>query len=375
MGSEDIDYVKAMNKVSMSGFSIKGDLKIYKRLVFAFVAIAGLSFSYTMLIAQPASNKKAKVATLAAAKEINTEQHQKTELSVPTSYTTISANSSQDLINKLQEHHLWKNPLPTAIPAVILDRYPKGLNDLEVKEKKKAFLHSLLPIALTALSEVAEERRQLLNILDKFTTKPVRFKAAEGSKDPDWMKPLDSDEKKIIAKLTKKYRTTSVSGLLSRINTVPVSLILAQGAIESSWGSSRFANKGNNLFGIWTWGKVGMVPAKREEGKNHLVATYDSLLDSVRAYVLMLNRVKAYTQLRTIRKRSNDPVALAAGLLNYSERGGVYVSDIGRIIDFNNLRDFDAFTVVSSSVKTAKAEQPIVTEAGVASGLGKLFSN
>ena len=117
-----------------------------------------------------------------------------------------------------------------------------------------------------------------------------------------------------------------------------------------------------------------MVPANREEGKKHLVATYDSLLDSVRAYVLMLNRVKAYTQLRTIRKRSSDPVALAAGLLNYSERGGVYVSDIGRIIEYNNLRDFDSLTLSAASVKTARVE-PIISKAGVASGLGKLFSN
>ncbi|MDH3359633.1 MAG: glucosaminidase domain-containing protein, partial [Desulfobulbaceae bacterium] len=346
MGSRNIDYVKVMNNISISGFSAKGDLKIYKRLVIACFALAAISFPYTMLTAQPKINKLQKVAAATDTKVIISEQPKKPELSAPKSYTTIYAKSSKELINKLQKHHLWKSPLSTEIPAVILDSYPAGLNDLTVPEKKKAFLHSLLPIALTALAEVADERRQLLDILDKYPAQPKRFATEEDDNSPNWKKPLSSRETKFIKKLTKKYRTTSVTGLLSRVNTVPISLILAQGAIESSWGSSRFAHKGNNLFGIWTWGKQGMVPAQREEGKNHLVASYDSLLDSVRAYILMLNRVKAYTQLRAIRKKTSDPVAMAAGLLNYSERGGVYVSDIGRIIDYNNLRDFDSFTVV-----------------------------
>ena len=30
-------------------------------------------------------------------------------------------------------------------------------------------------------------------------------------------------------------------------------LIIAQAVIETGWGKSRFANEGNNLFGIRTW--------------------------------------------------------------------------------------------------------------------------
>ncbi len=374
MGSRDIDYEKAMNNACQSGFSPRSDLKLYKKLVMACFALAILMFSYTLLIAQPTPAKPAQVVAVVVGDEGAPQQQKKPELFVPESIETIAVDSSKDLINKLRAHNLWLNPLPAEIPAVILDRYPAGINKLEVKDKKKAFLHSLLPIALVALAEVAEERRQLVQILSKFATQPARFDVAKDSKTAPWMKPLNSRERKFITHLTAKYRTTSVSGLLSRVNTVPPSLILAQGAIESSWGSSRFANKGNNLFGIWTWGGKGMLPAKREEGKKHLVATYDSLLDSVRAYILMLNRVKAYTQLRTIRQRSSDPVALAAGLLNYSERGGVYVSDIGRIIEYNNLRDFDNLSLVSSPVKTARSES-VISRAGVASGLGKLFSN
>lgn len=361
MDSREIDYVKAMSKACQTGFSAGGDLKIYKRLVMACFAIAVLMFSYTILIAQPNSDKPLQT-TAAAAKNPVAEQKTRPELFVPESYVPLSVKSSQELIKTLQAYDLWEDPLPTAIPPVILQRYPQGINKLTVKDKKKAFLHSLLPIALVALSEVAEERRQLQHVLTKFATVPERFTAEQDGKKALWQKELSSSERKFITKLTEKYRTTSVSGLLSRVRTVPVSLILAQGAIESSWGSSRFANKGNNLFGIWTWGGKGMLPAKREEGKNHLVASYDSLLDSVRAYILMLNRVKAYTQLRTIRRRSTDPVALAAGLLNYSERGGVYVSDIGRIIEYNNLRDFDTLALATSSMKAARTASVVTKD-------------
>lgn len=373
MGLPDIDYVKAMDAACRSCFSANDNLKKHKRLFLAFFAVSLVMFTFSVFSLLQSSNKTtSEIISKNEAKRV--EHPQLNKILYKGAYTHISASSGTDLVNKLQEHNLWEQPLPDQVPAIILDRYPREINKLPLDEKKKAFLHSLLPIALTALSEVAEERRQLLMILDKFTTSPAWFNTDKTNPPPAWFKPLTSSEIKFIEKLAEKYRTTSVSGLLSRVNTVPPSLILAQGAIESSWGGSRFASKGNNLFGIWTWGNVGMVPAARDDGKKHLLATYDSLLDSVRAYILMLNRVNAYTQLRTIRKRSNDPVALAAGLLNYSERGGVYVSDIGRIIEYNNLRDFDNLTLVSASVKTARAES-IVTRAGFAAGLGNLFSN
>ena len=374
MGSRDIDYVKAMSNVCQSGFSTKAGVKMYPRLVMGYFVLAVLLFSYSMITSQPVHKSRTRVNTSSSVKETPHQQHLQAELVIPESYKVITAETGKDLIRQLEKHNLWDNPLPSSVPAIILERYPKGLNQLTTDDKKKVFLHSLLPIALMALSEVADERRQLIEILEKYQKRPVRFESEEDGKKSAWMKQLSAREKRFMLALTKKYRTTLTTGLLSRVNTVPVSLILAQGAIESSWGSSRFAHKGNNLFGIWTWGEKGMVPQKREEGKNHLVATYDSLLDSVRAYVLMLNRLNAYKQLRTIRKRSNDPVALAAGLLNYSERGGVYVSDIGRIIDYNNLRDFDSYTVVDASVKAAKTETN-TAQNQIASGTGKLFSN
>ena len=46
-------------------------------------------------------------------------------------------------------------------------------------------------------------------------------------------------------------------------------MVLAQSAIESGWGSSRFAKEGNALFGEWTWNNnIGLKP------KGNLSANY-----------------------------------------------------------------------------------------------------
>ena len=41
-------------------------------------------------------------------------------------------------------------------------------------------------------------------------------------------------------------------------------MILAQAIIESGWGSSRFAQQGNALFGEWTWKNHTGIKTQRE---------------------------------------------------------------------------------------------------------------
>lgn len=85
-----------------------------------------------------------------------------------------------------------------------------------------------------------------------------------------------------------------------------------------------------------------MIPTRRDEGKTHKVKVYDSVLDSVRAYHLTLNRLDPYNQFRQLRKHSDDPLVLAEGLTLYSERGEEYVEDIKKVILSNNLQQYDS---------------------------------
>lgn len=247
-------------------------------------------------------------------------------------------HSADGLMVQLKAHSLWKLPADNRVPLVIFSNYPNNLDSLDVETKKKAFLHALLPSALVARAEVARERTALEEILARFKDPgDLNF----DDNQTDWQSRLTQPEIEFINHLADKYRSPKARDLLVRVDTFPVSLILAQAALESSWGSSRFAEKGNNIFGMWTWGKKGLVPADRGDDKNHKVAVYNTILGSVRAYLLTLNRLPAYRQLRLLRQETRDPLTLAEGLDHYSERGMDYVTELRQIIRYNQLERYD----------------------------------
>lgn len=257
----------------------------------------------------------------------------------PKQYPSIHVDTGVELVEELKNLGLWEITPEEEIPPVLVNSYPSDLRNLQPIIRKKAFLHSLLPVAMVALSEIEGEREAFTMILDKINDPQLEILFTDGR--AKWQTPLSKSEIFFLRYLTKKYRSFQISKLRNRVNTVPVSLVLAQGAIESSWGGSRFVSEGNSLFGIWTWGKYGMIPRRREIGKRHKVAAYDSILDSVRAYLLMLNRVSAYRRFRAIRQQTMDSLALAEGLLYYSERRKNYISDITNVIESNHLKKYD----------------------------------
>ena len=135
--------------------------------------------------------------------------------------------------------------------------------------------------------------------------------------------------------------------LLKRIDVVPESLVLAQAAIESAWGTSRFAREGNAFFGERTYDPEtpGITP-KRASGFK--VKSFPSALMSVRSYMRTLNTHKAYAALRDHRAaRARDGESpsgseLASHMEKYSEIGDAYVARILSTIDTNRLEGFDA---------------------------------
>ena len=250
------------------------------------------------------------------------------------------------LIKKLKQYGLWKIQPAQEVPRFFIDSYPNDLYAIEdIPTKKKVFLNSLLPHALFVRQEALYKRNRLESILSKIECSPadIDFDSALSQEGVcSWSDFLDEDEVSFIQRLCSNYRTTSAESLLERVDAVPTSIILAQGALESSWGSSRFAREGNSVFGMWTWKTPGIVPARRDEGKTHKVKAYDNILDSVRAYHLTLNRLDPYKQFRQLRRQTDDPLILAEGLTLYSERGEEYVEEIKNIILANDLQKYDS---------------------------------
>lgn len=160
----------------------------------------------------------------------------------------------------------------------------------------------------------------------------------------------DQFSKLQMKKLAKKYHLKHADKklLLDMVDTIPASLVLAQAAIESNWGRSRFAKRWNNYFGIWCFSKgCGIVPENRNKGAKHEVMSFASTNKSVEYYLLNLNRNHHYKLLRQIRahKRKHNlkltGKSLSEGLNKYSATGYEYIELIQSIIKQNNLIRFD----------------------------------
>lgn len=165
---------------------------------------------------------------------------------------------------------------------------------------------------------------------------------------------LPPEERQWLADLARDYRlepegkgpSKLIAGLLRRVDVIPASLVLVQAAKESGWGTSRFAQQGNNLFGQWCFSTgCGIVPARREPGKSHEVERFPTVRASVRSYLRNLNTHRRYEELREIRARLREAevaltgIALAEGLRAYAENGDQYVPEVRAMIRANNLEE------------------------------------
>ncbi len=205
------------------------------------------------------------------------------------------------------------------------------------KKKKDMFIKIVLPLIVKENNKIRIDRKRLFAILSKNSNTDI--------------------ENKWLEKKYKQYgvRQNDLSTLKIRMDEVPVSLAIAQAAKETGWGTSRFALKGNALFGQWTWSGDGLKPKNAEKGEEHKVMKFHSLQLSVRAYLRNLNTHSSYKNLRKARtefRNRNKPIdslILSNHLDKYAETGTEYVEVIQKIITQNNLKDFDEARLLPSS--------------------------
>ncbi|GAA6185923.1 MULTISPECIES: glucosaminidase domain-containing protein [Alteromonadaceae] len=219
------------------------------------------------------------------------------------------------------------------IAPYVEQKMPNFAKIQSITERKKAFFDYLLP-AIHHHNKVIIQKRDFLNEIKNAIEQQLPFSYLQ-------QKRLDS--------LVKEYRVdpdddlnSIVDRLMRRIDIIPVELVLMQAANESAWGTSRFAQKGYNFFGLWCFRKgCGFVPKRRNEDAAHEVAKFKSLDHAVSTYFRNLNRHDAYKELRAIRLslRENDKQItaekLAKGLKSYSQRGDEYIEELINMIRFN----------------------------------------
>jgi len=105
------------------------------------------------------------------------------------------------------------------------------------------------------------------------------------------------------------------------IYPVNFEVLLAQAALESGWGNSRFALEGKNLFGIRTYNltEPHMLPSNNP--KKWGVRVYMHECDSVQHYIDIINNGSAYKEYRKLRDNGVEDSLL------YVETLGAYASD------------------------------------------------
>jgi Bax protein len=225
------------------------------------------------------------------------------------------------------------------VPRIIVTDIPTGMADLDDRDDRKAlFVKTLLPLILLANEAISHDRARLLQLREAHA-------AGRG---------LSHSDTAWLAMLSKRYGVEEkgdflFQALVLRVDAAPVSLVLAQAAEESGWGTSRFAQSGNALFGQMTFDErqTGIVPRNRKPGESHRFRSFTDPKASVESYIHNLNTNKAYLPFRKLRAAQRgkdkplDGLYLAAGLASYSERGDDYVQSIKALIRHNDLQDFD----------------------------------
>ena len=220
-----------------------------------------------------------------------------------------------------------------AVPPYKVDRVPADLGSKDGNERKMLFITAILPVILEVNQRVLADREQLIYLRAKLTSTPHMLTAIERI----WLDDI-----------ADRYDTPpdKIDELVRRVDIVPPSMAIAQGGVESGWGTSFAARTGNALYGqIQATGRHSVsVPWKPGAG---MPQPFTDVGQSTDAYVANLNTHPAYAGFRNeraaMRDRGEDPdgFRLIGSLLRYSERGQDYVQFVRQIMRENDLRDFD----------------------------------
>jgi len=300
------------------------------RLDFYFVLLTTILFALGLLVP---SDKNLDIL-LFKDKWLN-KTYQKKDYHLPNSKI-----NSNDFILEWSKKILSKVEKNEPIPREYFSHIPHNLTEIDSLNKKNIFISILLPIALRGNEIILEEKQSIKKIsTSKKNIDELEFFAKKYK--------VQNYKNINFANLNSSQISQIKSQLLIKVDTIPISMILAQAIVESGWGSSRFAREGNALFGEWTWQKgMGIKPEENLDA-NFAVKSFSDISSSLNSYLLNLNRHSAYKALRNYRFenfKDGKPInglEAANFLSGYAEIGYKYVTKIREMIKANKLYRYD----------------------------------
>ncbi len=311
--------------------------KIYYLIIFlfTFTILTSLIFSHSIYLKHNVSDRQ---------DFINMPVEEKYKKKINQNDFSINKILTSEILIERLDHQLFDIEYikkSKKVPDVIIAKFPDDFKNIySSKLRKNLFIKVALPIIVKENEKLVSQNIEIEKLKNKFNF-------------------LKRSEALWLRKKMEEYEVNdqSIGELLMRIDAIPVSIALSQAAVESGWGTSRFASEGNALFGQYVWGEgKGIVPEERSESEIHEIKSFKNLKSSVSSYMKNLNSNFHYNEFRLNRfvMRKNgikiDGIELVEYLYNYSTDKD-YLEKIKLIIKSNDLDDFDDVRIDKFSIQ------------------------
>ena len=257
----------------------------------------------------------------------------------------ISEELSDKIIVKIKVKPINPNIISKIENKLLLDNIT-NLSDIDydhLNKNKRDFVKTVLPIIIKENQNILITRNFVINLRDKLqSTKSLTNNE---------IRKLNNIAKKYNIKYSNKHKLDLAEEILKNVDIIPNSIALAQAAIESGWGKSRFATQYNALFGEYTYdADKGVIPLQRDYGAKHLIKAFNSYDNSVSSYFNNINSHHAYKDFRAVRnvmrfKNNFSNINLLINNLDSYAEDDNYVNILENVIEKNNFSKFDLKTI------------------------------
>jgi len=226
----------------------------------------------------------------------------------------IAPNNSEDIIeinSKKVEPVLYTNSIP--------------LSSLTTAQKKQKFIDMMIPSILVAKHQMRQDKERVASLIIKHD--------------------ISIEDEKWLEEKRKEFHALDNYELHDKMESHPTSIVIAQAIIESGWGTSKFFQKANNVFGIWSFSDEDKrMAASKKRGKRTIyLKKYKSMEESIYDYFVTLARKDTYKLFQQKKLITQDPYQLVNYLIKYSERGEKYTKDLKDMIRKNRLSAYDGY--------------------------------
>ncbi len=217
------------------------------------------------------------------------------------------------------------------VPNLYISNLPEDFSKIvSSSQKKSLFVRSILPLIVKENNRITALNNRIKNSKNNFSK-------------------INRNEAVWLGKMMSSYKVKSndINDLIIKVDIIPVSIALGQAAIESGWGTSRFAVEGNALYGQWSWKTgSGIVPKERDVNEVYEIKSFLSLSNSVASYMKNLNTHQNYKNFRINRKllREHNIPVLGSYLYQYLDKYAVdsnYSNTLKKIMDTNKFEELE----------------------------------